>query len=216
MDAFLGDHSAEEVPPGIGFTRRNFFGVVWVIAALLGSYFPESPYSPLLSVVLGVPAALLGYLLISDQRHERVLRYLLIAWVFLAIVFGVVLPTVFNRLSCPFELPPSATRLQASDRMNGFTGADTRVTFHASVTDCYATLAKVERIYRVRFGPGIPIEKPSASSRFTFVPPWGNSRRHQEHWFNPNEIEEGEYFRSGFIQVWIDTKRGVFYMDAHV
>lgn len=143
---------------------RKFCAVVWVCIALLGSVYQLDTYSPLLSVVLGFPAALLGYLLIYDQRHERVLRYLLIAWVFSAIVFGVVLPTVLNRLSCPFELPSSATRLQASDRMNGFTGADTRVTFHASVEDCYATLAKMERIYRVRFGPGIPIEKPSASS----------------------------------------------------
>ncbi|PQO41662.1 hypothetical protein [Blastopirellula marina] len=211
----MADAIVEEKQPEARFTLRKLFAWVWVVAALLGSVYRLDPFSPLLLAFLGLPAAALGYLVISGQKHEHRLRYALILWVALAMLFGVVLPIMFNRLSCPFELPPSATRLQASDRMNGFTGADTQVTFHASVKDCYATLAKVERVYRVKFGPGLPIDHPLPNSRFTFIPAWGNSPRHQLTWFNPNKIEEGEYFSNGLVQVWIDTKRGVFYMDAH-
>ncbi|RCS46036.1 hypothetical protein DTL42_16235 [Bremerella cremea] len=212
----MTDAIVENDRPGTRFTLRKLFALVWVVAALLGSVYRLDPYSPLLLAFLGIPSAALGYLLISGQKHSGSLRYALLLWVSLAMVFGVVLPSIFNRLSCPFELPPSASQLQASERMNGFTGADTRVTFHASVEDCYATLAKVERVYRVKFGPGMPIDQSISNARFTFVPAWGNSPRHQQAWFNPNKIEEGEYFSDGYVQVWIDTKRGIFYMDAYV
>ncbi len=210
----MTDAIVEKDKPETRFTLRKLFGLVWVVAALLGAGYRLDQYSPLLLAFLGLPAAALATLVISGQKHDRSLRYALMLWVSLAMVFGVVLPIMFNRLNCPFELPPSATRLQASDRMNGFTGADTRVTFHASVEDCYATLAKVERVYHVKFEPGLPIDHPLPNSRFTFVPAWGNSPRHQLTWFNPNKIEEGEYFSNGCVQVWIDTQRGIFYMDA--
>ena len=73
----MTDAIVEKDKPKPCLALRKLFAWVWVVVALLGSCYRLDLYSPLLLAFLGLPVAVLGYLVISGQKHSRSLRYAL-------------------------------------------------------------------------------------------------------------------------------------------
>jgi len=110
---------------------------------------------------------------------------------------------------CPMTLPPAAHDIQYASFCDGWQGAEQYVRFEAPVEECKVfaeqTLAKY-------VGKRTDSESPQLSpARHPARPPkW--SKLHTD-WFDVEAIPEGLMSpkSSRDAQVWVDTKRGIFY-----
>lgn len=204
----MSEAVSEESPSQARFTLRKLLAVVWVVGAFLGAYRFGGSGDLYPLFFMGIPTAVLGYRLITWQRCG----WLLTTSLLLFFAYGSFTSWVWPRVICPIDLPASATNLKVRDKLFLWIGADTQVKFHAPVKDCRAVLTQLEDRYHGEFGLPIAIEASDyrlnpAAAPWSFYP----GRAGVPSWFNPNKIQEGEYYQ-GPVSVWIDTKRGIFYL----
>lgn len=207
----MSEAIAEESPSEARFTLRKLLGLVWGVGAILGAYRFGGSEDLYPLFFLGIPAAVLGYRLITWQRCG----WLLTTSLLLFFAYGSLTTWVWPRMICPIDLPASAKNLKVRDNWGfAWDGGDTQVTFHAPVKDCRSVLKQLERKYYHEFDSPTLIE----ASNYRWNPaaaPWYYSHSAGvPGWFDPNRIQEGEYY-PGPVLVWIDTKRGIFYMESY-
>lgn len=193
-------------PIPLQFTVTKVLAGIWVVGALLGTYSFCEPGNPFTCLLFGIPGAIVGYQLIARQSCGWNLN----CGIVLILAYGSFSTFAWPWLNSPFPVTSSAWYLQVQNE----TFADeTFMKFHASADKCRAYVDFLKSKCQRNFDPPIAFH----SSEIRCDPmrgPWstdfdiGNAPP----WFDPQKIEDGEYYRGDSDFVWLDTNRGVFYM----
>lgn len=191
------------------FTLRTLLAVFWVAAALVVT----GKFDGGTVVYTGIPVALLGFVLINGTRSNPWLRRIVMGWAMLGLWNCYGCP----RMSCPIELPSSATNLYVENG-GGFTGWHHEVRFQAPVEDCLATAERIQR--EIASKHQLSINPPEIIDLGKgLLPNKDDYLQFDNWWMQVKTIRKGFYFQpSGFLmpRMWIDTERGIFYLYSSV
>jgi hypothetical protein len=192
---------------GFRFTLRTMLAAFWGVAALVVT----GRFDGGTVVYVGIPVAVLGFVLINGTKINPWPRRIVLGWAMLGLWGCYGCP----RVLCPIELPRSASNLYV-ENSSGFgpTNWYYEVRFEAPVADCLATAERIQRISANDHGYSILPPEHIIDQANSVNPNKNDSFKFHNDWMNIQSIQRGFYFRpSGNLMplMWIDSERGIFY-----